>query len=83
MKTENKNAKKAEKSDVMEELLAAAVEAEKHYLPTPVSIRLRNAIARAQALDDLRCKRDMAVRNGNLPRALKCAIAIDKKRGLY
>jgi len=34
-------------------------------------------------LEDLRWKRDRSARNGDLKTALACAIAIDKKRGLY
>lgn len=34
-------------------------------------------------LEDLRWRRDLALRDGDRKLALACAIAIDKKRGLY
>ena len=38
---------------------------------------------RTVPLEALRFRRDRAVRCGDLDEALACAIAIDKKRGLY
>lgn len=38
---------------------------------------------RTVPLEALRFRRDRAVRCGDLEEALACAIAIDKKRGLY
>lgn len=36
-----------------------------------------------ESLEDLRFRRDLAARDGDLKLAMACAIAIDKKRGLY
>ena len=40
-------------------------------------------IPKSWTLEELRWARDLAVRDGNTKKALACAIAIDKKRGLY
>lgn len=36
-----------------------------------------------ESLEDLRFRRDLAVRDGDVKLAMACAIAIDKKRGFY
>lgn len=48
---------------------------------TPKS--LSNKLIKELDLEELRWRRDLAKRDGDLNLALACAIAIDKKRGLY
>jgi len=55
-------------------------------LPTSDSLRVNvmcGAGSETDSIEDLRFRRNLAARDGDLALALKCAIAIDKKRELY
>ena len=52
-------------------------------LPKSTSPRIDIMCGDGDSLDELRFRRDLAVRDGDMKLALACAIAIDKKKGYY
>ena len=55
----------------------------KRKLPKSTSPRIDIMCGDGDSLDELRFRRDLAVRDGDTKLALACAIAIDKKKGYY
>ena len=55
----------------------------KSKLPKSTSPRVDIMCGDGDSLEELRFRRDLAARDGDMKLAMACAIAIDKKRGLY
>jgi len=55
----------------------------KTKLPKSTSPRVDIMCGDDDSLEVLRFRRDLAARDGDLKLAFACAVAIDKKRGLY
>lgn len=53
----------------------------KNKLPKSTSPRVDIMCGDGDSLDELRFRRDLAARDGDMRLALACAIAIDQKRG--
>ena len=54
----------------------------KTKLPKSTSPRV-DIMCDGDSLEELRFRRDLAARDGDMKLAMDCTIAIDKKRGLY
>lgn len=53
-------------------------------LPRSTSVRINMMFSDSDtSLEDLRLRRDMAARDGDMRLAMACAIAIDKVKGYY
>ena len=52
-------------------------------LPKSTSPRVDLMCSNDYSLEELRFRRDLAAQDGDIKLAVACAIAIDKKRGLY
>ena len=55
----------------------------KAKLPKSTSPRVDIMCGDGDSLEELRFRRDLAARDGDMKLAMACAIEIDKKRGLY